>query len=202
MSDRGSNSDDMSGSGGTNSSTAMLCANVRGREASSATSGITLHEAGIEPDKNDNFVAMIAVSTTPSGSNLLRYNLPLCTNPRYLSTSTASNKQIILALVAVSIAEVSMLHQTDVGNEFLQVGVEERIYIELPKDCRDSPDSEELQLQKDMCDLLYAGLVPFWLKNLSRELKLKRFEKVQTDPGMFYEGGRRSGYVGVCRAAY
>ncbi|CAN0450211.1 unnamed protein product [Ascophyllum nodosum] len=65
---------------------------------------------------------------------------------------------------------------------YLEAGVNEELYIELPEDYRNSC-VQVGRLQKVMYGLVHAGLL--WSKPFSAELDARGFEQYQADPCVF-----------------
>ena len=72
--------------------------------------------------------------------------------------------------------------QLDVEIAFLEAGVTEELYVELPDEYCDSPNQIG-RLQKTMYGLMHAGLL--WSKKFGGELIVKGFERSQADPCVF-----------------
>ena len=87
--------------------------------------------------------------------------------------------RMVLGIAAVKDWE---LRQLDVDMAYLEVGVTEELYIELPEDYRESCDQVG-RLQKAMYGLVHAGLL--WSKMFSSELAAREFEQCQADPCVF-----------------
>ena len=72
--------------------------------------------------------------------------------------------------------------QLDVEMTFLEMGVTEKLYVELPDGYRDSPNQVG-RLQKATYGLMHAGLL--WSKKFGGELIAKGFERSHVDPCVF-----------------
>ena len=86
---------------------------------------------------------------------------------------------MVLGIAAVKDWE---LRQLDVDMAYLEAGVKEKLYIELPEENRDSCDHVG-RLQKAMYGLVHAGFL--WPKTFSAELAARGFDHRQADPCVF-----------------
>ena len=86
---------------------------------------------------------------------------------------------MVLGIAAVKDWE---LRQLDVDMAYLEAGVKEELYIELPVDYRDSCDQVG-RLQKAMYGLVRAGLL--WSKKFSAELTARGLEQYLADSCVF-----------------
>ena len=94
-------------------------------------------------------------------------------------TSSQASIRMVLSIVAVKDWE---LRQLDVDMAYLEAGVKEELYVELPEDYRASCDQVG-RLQKTMYGLVHAVLL--WSKKFSAELAARGFEQCQADPCVF-----------------
>ena len=94
-------------------------------------------------------------------------------------TPSQASIRVVLGIAAVKDRE---LRQLDVDIAYLEAGVKEELYIELPEDYRDCCDQVGL-LQKAMYGLVHTGLL--WSKTFSAELTARGFEQCQADPCVF-----------------
>ena len=104
-------------------------------------------------------------------------------------TPSQASIRTVLGTAAVKDWE---LHRLDVDMAYLEAGVKEELYIELPEDYRDSCNQVG-RLQKTMNGLLHAGLL--WSKKFSAELAARGFEQCQADPCVFRRVLREKGAV-------
>ena len=88
----------------------------------------------------------------------------------------------IRMVVGIAAVKDSELYQLDVDMAYLEAGVNEELYIELPEDYRASCDQMG-RLQKAMYGLVHAGLL--WSKRFSAELAARGLEQCQTDQCVF-----------------
>ena len=86
-------------------------------------------------------------------------------------TPSQASIRMVLGIAAVKDWE---LCQLDVDMAYLEAAVEEKLYIELPEDYRDSC-GQVGRLQKAMYGLVHAGLL--WSKVFSAELTARGFEQ-------------------------
>ena len=89
------------------------------------------------------------------------------------SSSPTPSQASMRMVLGIAAAKYWELHQLDVDMAYLEAGVKEELYIELPEDYRDSCDQVDRQ-QKAMYGLVHAGLL--WLKTFSAELAATGFE--------------------------
>ena len=82
--------------------------------------------------------------------------------------------------LGISVVLGWVAREPDVDMAYLEADVEEEIYIELPKDYRESGVG---LLRKAMYGLVHAGLL--WSKTFGNELAKKGFEQSQADPCVF-----------------
>ena len=107
------------------------------------------------------------------------------------SSSPPSHVSIRMVLVIATVKDLE-LRQLDVDMAYLEAGVKEELYMELPEDYRDSCNQVG-RLQKAMYGLVHAGLL--WSKNFSAELAARGFEQCQADRCVFRRVLRGKGVV-------
>ena len=94
-------------------------------------------------------------------------------------TPEQSSIRMALALIATQNWEG---RQLDVEMAYLEAGVEEEIYIELPDGYRQSRNQVG-RLNKAMYGLVHAGLL--WSKKFGQEVIRKGFKRSQADPCVY-----------------